>query len=122
MLKTGGGAIVNTISDGIYGGMADNVAYQATKAGVSALTRHLARAYGKQRIRANSLSPGMVLTERNKRDVPQEQLDMVLAAIASDRHGKPEDLGAAAAFLLSDLAEWITGQVINVNGGGIMRA
>src|SRR5206468_518134 len=61
MIAAGGGSVVNTISDGMYGGMEDKVAYQTTKAGISAMTRHVARKYGKAGIRANCLSPGLVL-------------------------------------------------------------
>ena len=66
IIAAGGGSVVNTISAAVYGGMPVNVAYQATKAGVGALTRHIARKYGRQRVRANSVSPGLVLTEQLK--------------------------------------------------------
>lgn len=122
MIDAGGGSIVNTISDAVYGGMEVNVAYQATKAGISAMNRHIARAYGKSGIRANCVSPGMVMTERNKRDVPAEFLDGLLANTPSFRHGEPGDLGATVAFLLSDMSQWITGQIFNVDGGVVMRA
>lgn len=121
MVAGGGGSVVNTISDAVYGGMADKVAYQVTKAGVSAMTRHLARRYGKAKIRANSVSPGLVLTEQTKLNLPDEYRDVILAQTPSHRHGKPEDLGATIAFLFSDLSEWITGQALCVDGGAIMR-
>jgi NAD(P)-dependent dehydrogenase (short-subunit alcohol dehydrogenase family) len=101
--------------------MATNVAYQATKAGVGALTRHIARTYGKQRVRANSVSPGLVLTEQLKGFLPADVRDQVLQTTPSFRHGEPADIGAMAAFLLSDLGEWVTGQAICVDGGTTMR-
>lgn len=122
MIKSGGGAVVNTISDAVYGGMATNVAYQATKAGVSAMTRHIARAYGKQGIRANSVSPGLVLTEQTMLNLPQDFQDAMLSTTPAPRHGRPSDLGAMNAFLLSDLGAWVTGQSICVDGGVTMRA
>lgn len=121
MIAGGGGSVVNTISDAVYAGMADKVAYQVTKAGVSAMTRHIARKYGKDGIRANSVAPGLVLTEATKLNLPHEYRDMILATTPAARHGEPGDLGAAMAFLLSDLSEWITGQVLCVDGGAVMR-
>ena len=121
IIAAGGGSVVNTISAAVYGGMPTNVAYQATKAGVGALTRHIARKYGKQRVRANSVSPGLVLTEQLKRHLPPDVRDEVLKTTPSFRHGQPADIGAMAAFLLSDLGEWVTGQAICVDGGATMR-
>ncbi|MGA1836497.1 SDR family oxidoreductase [Herbiconiux sp. 11R-BC] len=122
LIEGGGGSIVNTISDAVYGGMQTSVAYQATKAGVTALTRHIARTYGKQGVRSNSVSPGLVLTEMTRQNLSQELQDQTLAITPSHRHGEPANLGAMVAFLLSDLGGWITGQVINVDGGVVMRA
>lgn len=121
IIEAGGGGVVSTISAAVYGGMATNVAYQATKAGVGALTRHIARTYGKQRVRANSVSPGLVLTEQLKGFLPADVRDQVLQTTPSFRHGEPADIGAMAAFLLSDLGEWVTGQAICVDGGTTMR-
>ena len=121
IIAAGGGSVVNTISDAVYGGMPTNVAYQATKAGVGALTRHIARKYGKQRVRANSVSPGLVLTEQTERHLPPDFREEILRSTPSFRHGEPADIGAMSAFLLSDLGEWVTGQAICVDGGVTMR-
>jgi NAD(P)-dependent dehydrogenase (short-subunit alcohol dehydrogenase family) len=121
MIATGGGSVVNTISDAVYAGMEDKVAYQVTKAGVSAMTRHIARKYGKDGIRANSLAPGLVLTEATKLNLPEEYRDVIAASTPAARHGEPADVGAAMAFLFSDLSSWITGQVLCVDGGATMR-
>ena len=112
---------MNTISAAVYGGMPVNVAYQVTKAGVGALTRHIARKYGKQRVRANSVSPGLVLTGQLERHLPPDVRDGVLKKTPSFRHGEPADIGAMVAFLLSDRGEWVTGQAICVDGGTTMR-
>jgi NAD(P)-dependent dehydrogenase (short-subunit alcohol dehydrogenase family) len=122
MITGGGGSVVNTISDGVYGGMEDKVAYQATKAAVSAMTRHVARKYGKAGVRANSLSPGLVLTDAARLNLEDEFRQGILAMTPARRLGTPADVAATAAFLFSDLSEWITGQVLCVDGGMTMRA
>lgn len=121
LVAGGGGSVVNTISNAVYAGMADKVAYSVTKAGIGALTRHVARKYGKAGIRANSVSPGLVLTEQTEANLPEEYRELILAGTPTPRHGQPRDVGAMVAFLLSDLSEWITGQSICVDGGTTMR-
>ncbi|SEQ01562.1 NAD(P)-dependent dehydrogenase, short-chain alcohol dehydrogenase family [Streptomyces sp. yr375] len=122
MIAGGGGSVVNTVSGAVYAGMADKVAYSVTKAGVTALTRHVARKYGKDGVRANSVAPGLVMTEATKLNLPEEFRDRILTGTPAPRHGKPDDIGGTVAFLLSDLGEWITGQVLCVDGGTTMRA
>lgn len=122
IVAAGGGSVVNTVSEAVYAGMDDKVAYSVTKAGVTALTRHASRKYGKQGLRANSVSPGLVMTEQTKANLPEEFREMILATTPSYRNGVPDDIANTAAFLLSDLSEWVTGQVLSVNGGTTMRA
>jgi NAD(P)-dependent dehydrogenase (short-subunit alcohol dehydrogenase family) len=122
LIEAGGGSVVNTISDAVYAGMDDKVAYQATKAGVSAMTRHVARKYGKTGIRANSVAPGLVMTEATKLNLPEHFRDTILATTPAKRHGNPADIGATVAFLFSDMSEWVTGQSLCVDGGVTMRA
>ncbi|MBY8862297.1 SDR family oxidoreductase [Nocardia sp. CA2R105] len=122
MIAAGGGSVVNTISDAVYAGMPDKVAYSVTKSGITALTRHVARRFGKEGVRANSVAPGLVLTEATKLNLPQDFRDMILETTPASRHGVPEDIGATVAFLFSGMSEWITGQVFNVDGGTTMRA
>lgn len=122
MIAAGGGSIVNTASEAVYAGMPDKVAYAASKAGVTALTRHIATKFGKQGVRANTVSPGLVLTPQTEANLPEQYREAILAGTPAPRNGKPSDIGSAVAFLLSDAAEWITGQVWSVNGGTTMRA
>ncbi|GAA3861007.1 glucose 1-dehydrogenase [Leifsonia kafniensis] len=122
IIKAGGGSIVNTSSEAVYAGMADKVAYSATKAGVTALTRHISRKYGKEGVRANTVSPGLVLTPQTEANLPAEFRETILAMTPAPRNGKPSDIGNTVAFLLSDAGVWITGQVLSVNGGTTMRA
>jgi len=117
LLERGGGSIVNTLSGLIFYGSPIRPAYLASKGALVALTRHVATRWGKEGIRCNAVAPGFVMTEQVAHNVPQEERDMVLAANKSTRHGRPEDIAATVAFLLSDDADWINGQMHLVNGG-----
>ncbi|WP_371582100.1 SDR family NAD(P)-dependent oxidoreductase [Streptomyces sp. NBC_01314] len=122
LLEQGAGAIVNTSSASAHAGDHIRAAYQTSKAGVNALTRHIASRWGKQGIRCNSVSPGLVVTESAQKTAQNaETMAMAQQAMPSTRFGKPEDLAGAVAFLLSDDGEWINGQVWSVNGGGLLR-
>lgn len=120
MLKNGGGALVYTSSDASFYGEALRVAYACSKAGVNALMRHTARKWGEQGIRANAIAPGLVRTPMVN-SLPKEFLDATFEATPSLRLGKPADIAAMVAHLMSGDGEWINGQVISVNGGGLMR-
>lgn len=89
--------------------------YSASKAGIIGAVKALAVELGKRNITVNCVAPGVIETEMTK-DLP---LDQVLNAIPMRRIGKPEEVAAAVAFLLSDQASYITRQVISVNGGMI---
>lgn len=122
LLEQGGGAIVNTSSAAAHVGDHVRAAYQSSKAGINALTRHIANRWGKQGIRANCVSPGIVLTESaEKMALSPEALEFARLTIPSTRFGKPEDLAGVVTFLLSDDAEWINGQVWSINGGALLR-
>lgn len=116
-----GGAIVNTTSTAHWIGEDTRPAYAASKAGINTLSRHVAKTYGKSNIRCNSISPGAVLSETALRTMSEEFKNQVLSGICSPRLGKPSDLAQGIVFLLSDDAEWVTGQVWEINGGGGFR-
>jgi len=121
MAAAGGGAIVSISSDAASAGHADKPAYSASKAGLQALVRHVARLCGKDNIRCNGVAPGLVLTETAMEVIGDGWLDDRLALNALPRHGTAEDIANAMAFLLSDESSWITGQILSVNGGSLFR-
>jgi NAD(P)-dependent dehydrogenase (short-subunit alcohol dehydrogenase family) len=121
MLERGGGAIVCTGSDGTLIPQAARVAYCMAKAGVMALVRHVAVRWGKEGIRCNTVSPGPIQSETMLRQLAPEFLEGVLANSPSRRLGEPADIAACVAYLLSDDAAYVNGQVIPVNGGLLMR-
>lgn len=116
-----GGAIVNTVSGLVLNGDPGRVAYGAAKGGVVVLSRHIASRWGTEGIRCNSIAPGFVTTEQSLANIPQDFQDQVRSLVRSPRLGRPEDIAAMAAFLLSDDGEWINGQLIPVNGGTGLR-
>jgi NAD(P)-dependent dehydrogenase (short-subunit alcohol dehydrogenase family) len=117
-----GKRIVNTSYASAHAGDRIRAAYQTSKAGINALTRHIASRWGKQGIRCNSVSPGLVVPQSAQKTAQNaETMAMARQAMPSTRFGKPEDLAGVAAFLLSDDGEWINGQVWSVNGGAMLR-
>ena len=122
LLKRGGGSVIFTSSGSSFTSEAQRVAYAMAKAGVNALVRHIANRWGKEGIRANAIAPGLVRTEKNFEILEgQGVLAAVLSSMRSPRVGQPADIGAMVAFLASDDGEWITGQVIAVDGGSTTR-
>jgi NAD(P)-dependent dehydrogenase (short-subunit alcohol dehydrogenase family) len=120
LFDAGGGSIVNVSSESTRAPV--RPAYGASKAGIEALTRHTARNYADKNVRANVASPGFVPPpgDTGARVSPAER-ERHAGGVYLPRVGKPTDLGQTISFLLSDDAEWVTGQVWSVNGGGGFR-
>jgi NAD(P)-dependent dehydrogenase (short-subunit alcohol dehydrogenase family) len=118
MRKRGGGAIVNQSSTAawLYASF-----YGLAKAGVNSLTQQLAHELGGQGIRVNAIAPGPIDTDATRRTAG-ELIDPIVAALAIKRVGTPDDLVGMCLFLLSEEARWITGQVVNVDGGQVFRS
>jgi 3-oxoacyl-[acyl-carrier protein] reductase len=107
-----------TISSGAYNSGRKGAAhYCASKAGVVMFTKVLAMELGPHRINVNSIAPGTVTIERSVTEVSEEVLRAIVATIPWGRPGSPEDIARAALFLASPFAEYITGEVLSVDGG-----
>ncbi|MEV4581577.1 SDR family NAD(P)-dependent oxidoreductase [Nonomuraea jabiensis] len=121
MIASGGGAIVNTSSGSSWSGEPSAPAYAASKAGINSLTRHIARAYASQGIRANTVAPGVVLTESLAAFMTDELEEKLLATCTIPRLGRADDIASTICYLLSDDTSWVTGQAWSVNGGQAFR-
>jgi NAD(P)-dependent dehydrogenase (short-subunit alcohol dehydrogenase family) len=121
LLEAGGGSIVNTSSGAALGSDPQHVAYGASKAAVNHLTRHVAVNWGKHNIRSNGVMPGLVMGETQERQNDLQLQQAFLMFGKTTRLGRPDDLAAITTFLLSDEAEWITGQVWYIGGGSHLR-
>ena len=122
LLKRGGGSIVYTSSAAAYNSGTGQVAYAMAKSAGHALMRHVAQRFGPEGIRANTIAPALTLPKEFDAFLPPDFLEMAKSGAAiKSRIGRPADIAAMGALLLSDEGSYITGQVINIDGGTIMR-
>ena len=119
MIRERWGRIINIASVVGQAGNAGQANYVSSKAGIIGLTKALAQEVASRNITVNAVAPGFIETDMTAR-LPQEVKDRMLATIALKRFGQPEDVAAAVKFLASDQAAYITGHVLNVNGGMYM--
>lgn len=119
MIREKCGCIINISS--IWGevGASCEVDYSATKAGIIGFTKALAKEVAPSGIRVNCVSPGFIMTEMNSQ-FTDEELNDIKEEIPLGFFGKPEHVADCISFLASDMAEYITGQVISVNGGMVI--
>jgi 3-oxoacyl-[acyl-carrier protein] reductase len=115
-LRGGGGSIVNISSVVGLRGYRGMAVYAATKGGIDAMTRALARELGSWGIRVNSVAPGYLRTEMSE-SLKHEQLEKILRRTPLGRLGVPEDVVGPVKFLLSDESAFVTGQNLVVDGG-----
>ncbi len=115
MVAAGSGVILNTSSMvGTYGQPA-GIAYPTSKFAVNGFTLSLARELGPKGIRVNAVAPGITYTDM-MRSVPKEVIDPMIAQIPLRRMGQPEDIANAFVFLASDMASYISGDILHVDG------
>ncbi len=119
MRKRGKGSIINTSSGSSLAGMSSATAYAVGKSGVNMLTKYVAVQHGKEGIRCNAISPGLIVTPATATTFATAggPGDIMLRHHLTPRLGKPEDIANAALFLASDESEFVTGQIISVDGG-----
>ncbi len=119
MLRQRGGRIVNITSISGVMGNAGQANYSASKAGLIGLTRSTAREVASRGITCNAIAAGVIDTEIWQ-GVPEAAIEALLQMVPAGRKGTPQDIAEAVAFLASDAAAYITGQVLNVDGGLVM--
>lgn len=119
MMKARAGTIINITSVIGLTGNAGQVNYAASKSGMVGFTKSLAKELASRNIRANCIAPGYIETQMTETLAPPVK-EEILAKIPMSRIGNPRDIAHAALFLASDLAGYITGQVLTVDGGMVM--
>ncbi|WP_019931739.1 SDR family oxidoreductase [Nocardia sp. BMG111209] len=119
MAANGGGSIVNQSSTAawVYSGF-----YGLAKVGINGLTQQLAYELGGSKIRINAIAPGPTDTEATRTVTPGNIVKDMVNRIPLKRMGTPEDMVGACLYLLSDDAAWVTGHILNVDGGQVFRA
>ena len=127
MLRTGGGSIINTSSVQSAVGFVGWAGYAASKGGINALTTQAAVEYAPQGIRINAIVPGTIMTEMNERIMasspnPTAVMDSWRSMHPIGRVGQPDEVAAAVVFLASDESSFVTGELLRVDGGLIVRA
>lgn len=119
MARNKSGAIVNLASIAGQAGSEGQLAYSASKAALVGVTKSAAKELAAKGIRVNAVAPGMIRTDLLK-EIPQSKIDERVSSIRLGRLGEPEEVGHVIAFLCSDLASYVTGQVIGVDGGMVL--
>ena len=118
MKEQGGGVIINTSSMVSIYGQAAGVGYPASKFAVNGLTKSLARELGRDHIRVNAVAPGVIRTDMVAA-LPKELIEPLVRTIPLGRVGEPEDIANAFLFLASDLASYVTGEILPVDGAAM---
>ena len=119
--KSGAISCVSSVSAQRGGGILGGPHYSAAKAGVLGLARAMAREFGIDGIRVNCVTPGLIATDINKGLIPEDKMKAILEGIPLNRVGEPNDVAGCLVFLSSDLAKYLTGVTLDVNGGMLIH-
>jgi NAD(P)-dependent dehydrogenase (short-subunit alcohol dehydrogenase family) len=117
MVRTGGGSIINMSSGASLKGDRTRTAYGVSKAGVNTLTMYVATSHGKHGIRANTIVPGLIITDAVKAHLTEKMLTGLGHAVLTPHLGQPDDIADLVLFLASEESRYITGQMIPIDGG-----
>lgn len=117
-MRSAGGAIALVSTAAVATGLANHEAVAAAKGGVEGLVRSAAATYGARGVRVNAVAPGLVVTQQTQRLVDNErQAEASRSMHVLERFGQPEDVASALAWLVDPANDWVTGQVLGVDGG-----
>jgi NAD(P)-dependent dehydrogenase (short-subunit alcohol dehydrogenase family) len=119
--KSGAICCVSSVSAQRGGGILGGPHYSAAKAGVLGLAKAMAREFGIDGIRVNCVTPGLIATDINKGLIPDDKMKGILEGIPLNRIGEPNDVAGCLVFLASDLAKYLTGVTLDVNGGMLIH-
>jgi NAD(P)-dependent dehydrogenase (short-subunit alcohol dehydrogenase family) len=119
--RSGSIICISSVSAQRGGGILGGPHYSAAKAGVLGLARAMAREYGPDNIRVNSVTPGLIATDINKGKIPEDRRGAILESIPLGRIGEPADVAGCIVFLASELSGYLTGVTLDVNGGMLIH-